>query len=480
MLIPAPAQLERRDGAFALTGETCVAYEPDAADVRAAAEHVAENLRAITALGLRVCPWRDAGDGPQIRLLQSNTESIFEDERYRLRVTPNEVLLGAPRAAGLHRGAATLALWLRGAQTPGSLPCVEISDAPRFRWRGLLLDCSRHFIETEYIHRLIDTLALFKFNVFHWHLTDDHGWRLAVEKHPKLTEIGAWRGAGAKRHGGFYSADQVRAIVAHAASRSIQVVPEIDVPGHTTALLAACPELSCAGGPFQVATRPGIYKDVLCAGNPRVFDVLGDVLDTVCELFPSHQIHLGGDETPLDRWSACPRCRARMEEEGFTEVRQLYAWFLRHVSSLLEQRGRCAIVWDEAIESRLPGVVIQAWHTLEHAARAAANGQKVIVSPQSHCYLDYGQNVLSLEKCYAFDPVPPGLSAEHARAIFGGEACLWTEYAPQSSIDAKLFPRLQALSEALWSPLERRDFAEFSERLKAHRLASAIGAAIIK
>lgn len=357
------------------------------------------------------------------------------------------------------------------------LPCVRIVDRPRFAWRGLLLDSCRHFQDLAAIERLLDLMSLHRLNRLHWHLTEDQGWRLQIESRPRLTEIGAWRTeADGSRYGGFYTQDQARRIVAYAAARGIMVVPEIELPGHCQAALASYPELSCRGEPLAVAAEWGVFADIYCAGDDAVFSFLADVFTEVLDIFPSAFIHVGGDECPSDRWLACPRCRARMAAEKLRGADALHGWFVQRMARWLADRGRRLIGWDEILAGGLaPGSVVQSWRGLAGAAQAVRSGHDTIVSPISHVYLDQDIARVDLARVLAFDPEDLGAAvAEAAGAaggrVLGGEMCLWTEWIPQAVIDERMFPRVCAGSEVLWSAADRsgRDPAEFRRRLLAH------------
>ncbi|MBE0565629.1 MAG: family 20 glycosylhydrolase, partial [Krumholzibacteria bacterium] len=361
-------------------------------------------------------------------------------------------------------------LLLAGAAGDGRLPAGRAELAPRFRWRGMLLDSGRHLQDVPTILRLVDQLALYGFNVLHWHLTEDQGWRLEVPGHPALTEVGAWRtGPDGRPYGGYYTAGQVREVVAYAAARFVTVVPEIELPGHCKAALAAYPELSCTGGPFAVETQWGIHADVFCAGNDAVFALLGDVFDHVAGLFPAAYVHIGGDEVPKDRWLACPRCRARLAAEGLADVHDLQGWFVRRAGSLLQDRGRRLIGWDEILEGGLPpGATVQSWRGTAGAVAAVEAGHDAVVSPTSDAYFDYDAGQLPLEQVLAFDPVPAGLAPAAAARILGGALNLWTEYVPQERIDRHLYPRVAAMAEALGAPAGPKQLAAFLARLAVH------------
>ena len=473
-LIPAPTSWQASGGVFFLDDlERIVAQ---GGGISAADEAKLACTRLKTALG-RKLPVQVAGAGevpPGSLLFRMMTDAA--SEQYELRITGSGIEISAANSAGFFHGVSTLIQMVVNGNNPGEravLPRGIINDRPRFGWRGMLLDCGRHFMPVESIKELLDKLALHKFNVLHWHLTEDQGWRLEIPGYPRLTEIGAWRTEpDGSVYGGFYTADDVREILDYAADRNITVVPEIEMPGHSQAALAAYPELSCTGGPFEVQTQWGIHEDVFCAGREETFTFLEDVLTYVMELFGGRYIHIGGDEVPKDRWKECDHCQARIRDEGLTGEDDLQSWFIGRIGAFLANRGHRLIGWDEILAAGLPGdpasYTVQAWRGLDHAAEAARAGHHVIVSPTSHAYFDYDPGVLDLQKVFDFRPIPPGLDKVEARRILGGQMNLWTEYIPPERVDKMLFPRLAAMAEALWTGADSRDFGDFLDRLDGH------------
>ncbi|NNE56096.1 MAG: family 20 glycosylhydrolase, partial [Flavobacteriales bacterium] len=357
-----------------------------------------------------------------------------------------------------------------GAQYLPVLPLVSISDKPAFSHRGLLLDCCRHFMDKEFVMRYIDLLAFHKMNVLHWHLTEDQGWRIEIKKYPQLTTTGAWRTeTDGSRYGGFYTQEEIKDVVAYASERHITIIPEIELPGHSSAAIASYPWLSCTQKAIPVETEWGVFKDVYCAGNDSTIQFLKDVLTEVITLFPSEYIHIGGDEAPKFRWENCQKCQHRIQTMGLGDEHELQSWFIEEIGKFLEDNGRKLIGWDEILEGGLPeGAAVQSWRGMQGGIHAAESDHFVVMSPTSHCYFDYGLESTDMEEVYGFDPIPINLSAEKHHFILGGECNMWTERAPQETIDSKVFPRILALSEVLWTYPSNRNYAEFRTRARHH------------
>ncbi|HUT23881.1 MAG TPA: beta-N-acetylhexosaminidase [Sumerlaeia bacterium] len=477
-IIPSPTRIKKLRHLFRIGPETRVLAESGSEEVAAIASEFAEKLRTTTCYPVPLGQSAERLPAENSILLTTvGGQKSTGREGYEIVVRDDWVLVRAPEPRGVFLGAQTLRQLLppevesprKVENVEWKIPGVWILDQPRYPCRGLLIDCARHFMTKEFLKRYIDLLACHKLNRLHLHLTDDQGWRIEIKKRPKLTEVGAWRGKGDEKYGGFYTQDDIREIVAYAESRYVVVIPEIEMPGHARGALASYPEISCTGGPFEVATTWGVFEDVFCAGNDETFEFLEDVLDEVMELFPSSYIHIGGDECPKKRWQACEKCQARMQAEGLKDERELQSYFVKRISKILESRGRRLIGWDEILEGGLaPGATVQSWRGVQGGVAAARAGHDVIMSPTSHCYFDYGLDAIDLRKVFFFEPTPPELTPEEAKHILGGQANMWTEYAPQETIDGKVFPRLLGLAETLWSPAEGKDFDEFHERVKAH------------
>lgn len=421
-------------------------------------------------------------------------------EAYSINVSSDGILVRAVAPEGIYRATRTL-LKSVGTEKTSSVefPSAEVSDWPRFGYRGLMLDVSRHFSDVEMVKRTIDMLALHQLNIFHWHLTDDQGWRIEIKSHPELTEVGAWRDdtvvgrylggtdypTDGKRHGGFYTQEQIREIVAYAKERYIEIIPEIDLPGHTSAVLAAYPQLGCEDKEYKVANRWGVIRDVLCAGNPASLDLFKDIMDEVCDLFPGKYIHLGGDECVKDRWKACPKCQKKIRELGlkdgsrYSKEDYLQSWFMGEVASFVQSKGKRVIGWDEILEGvPMDDSVIMSWRGTEGGITAARLGHDVVMTPTSDMYFDQSQTLASqleaipvggfinVMKVYSYEPLPASLTPEQQKHILGCQANVWCEYMPEERIrQYQMLPRLAALSEVQWTMPERKNYKDFLKRL---------------
>ncbi|MBN2357149.1 family 20 glycosylhydrolase [candidate division KSB1 bacterium] len=475
-IIPKPVHCEWRRGCFTFNRATRIVV-PDDTSVKSIAEYMADLF--APAMGWRMAiqnaPGIDKSDNAIIFSL--GPMPGLNEEAYELEVTTSAIMLSASTPAGLFHAVQSLRQLLPAdiertdkVDTAWSVPALFIRDQPRFRWRGLLLDCCRHFMDVEFVKRYIDLLALYKMNVLHWHLTEDQGWRIEIKKYPRLTEIGAWRTYdNDSTYGGFYTQEQIRDVVAYARSRYVNIVPEIEMPGHSLAALSAYPHLSCSGGPFSVETQWGVFEDVYCAGNDSAFQFLQDVLREVIELFPSPYIHIGGDEVPKTRWQQCAKCQTRIKEENLRDEQELQSYFIKRIETFLLSHNRRLIGWDEILEGGLaPEATVQSWRGMEGAIAAAQSGHDAIVSPVTHAYFDYPLQAIDLRRVFAFEPVPEGLTPQQADHIIGGECNMWTERAPQEAVDGKLFPRLLAMAERLWSVAGNGDYIAFLNRVRSH------------
>ena len=433
--------------------------------------------------------------------------NVAESEGYVLTINKKGVTIVGGSAAGVFYGIQTLRKSLASIDKTAAtssifhLPSSTITDAPRFSWRGMHLDCSRHFWSVDFVKKFIDLLALHNMNVFHWHLTDDQGWRIEIKKWPKLIEVGSKRSGtiiGTNSdlddnipHGGYYTQAEAREIVRYAAERHITIVPEIDMPGHMLAALASYPELGCTGGPYQVGHYWGVYKDVLCIGNPKIYEFVEDVLTEIMDIFPSEVIHIGGDETPTDKWLQCPKCQALAKTFPITteapsgdfepltsKLSPLQAHFTRRVFDFLTSKGRRALGWDEILAGSPKDAMIMSWRGTAPGAKATEAGHDVIMAPTTHCYFDYQQvedtqfepsrcgGFIPIEKVYSLNPAPDSLSVEARRHILGTQANLWAEYmTTESTVEYQALPRMSALAEVQWTQPERKDYHAFLQRL---------------
>ena len=422
----------------------------------------------------------------------AKTEGVdFGRESYKAEILPEEIRLYAEDGAGIFRGLQVLRqLFLSGYKDGElSIPCGVIEDKPRFTWRGYMLDCSRYFFDVEFIKNILDALSLQHINIFHWHLTDDQGWRFPVRKYPLLTEIGSKRYDNRERRHitGFYTEDDIREIVSYAAARHIEVVPEADLPGHASAILASYPGLGCTGGPYKVEDRFGVFDDVLCAGNDGIFDLAETIFDTLAELFPSKYVHIGGDEVSFKNWKECPKCQKRLADLGLDKPEQLQSWITCRLVEMLDKRGKTAIGWDEILDNTekfpLPkNAIVMSWRGDEGGNKAVELGRGVIMSPNtSGCYLDYraidrrdelGRHwgIGTIEQGFNLQAITPEMGENAASLVLGGQGNLWTETVYAGKLAEYLtFPRICAIAEALWTSDKNRNIKDFEKRLAAHR-----------
>ena len=464
------------------------------ADLQQEAEFLKQYLKEVTWNDLPIVQKRTK----KVRYIElAVSPNVKEAEGYLLTVSQKGVTILGGSAAGVFYGIQTLRKAVK--EGPIMNPVI-ITDAPRFTWRGMHLDCSRHFFSVDFVKKFIDLLALHNMNRFHWHLTDDQGWRIEIKKWPKLISVGSKRSGtiiGTNSdiddgipYGGYYTQDEAREVVAYAAARHITVIPEIDMPGHMLAALASYPELGCTGGPYQVGHYWGVYKDVLCVSNERVYQFVEDVLTEIMDIFPSEVIHIGGDETPTDKWLQCPRCQALQKQlpapqqaaEDFepltSKLSPLQAHFTKKVFDFLTSKGRRALGWDEILDGSPQSAMIMSWRGTEPGAKAAETGHDVVMTPTTYCYFDYQQvkdtqfepsrcgGFIPIEKVYSLDPAPDSLSVTAREHILGTQANLWAEYMTnEAMVEYQALPRMSALSEVQWTQPEHKDYEAFKERL---------------
>ena len=489
-VIPQPLLLEYTDGEFVVEPDLKIFVKDKSPVAQAAAQLLSDKISATTGHAVKIEhsePKKEVRNA--IQLLTSSTDAALGDEGYTVSVTTNGIIARAPKPAGLLYAAETirqlfppeLELKSRTGTSPLSIPALTIIDKPRFSWRGCMLDCSRHFMEKDFIFHYLDILAYYKMNVFHWHLTDDQGWRLEIKKYPRLTEFGAWRQEDGKRYGGFYTQEDAKEVIAYAKKLNIRVVPEIEMPGHSSAAIASYPYLSCFENVKEVPSQWGIERTIMCAGKESVFEFEENVLAEVAALFPDDYVHIGGDEAPKNNWKECPKCQERIKSEGLKDENELQSYFIKRIEKVLAKHGKKMIGWDEIYEGGLsPTAIVQYWNHDQYFRGAIENGNRVITSPTKFAYFDYPEfpdpekpkwmRILPVSTVYSFDPIIEGVQPWQEHLVLGGEAPLWTERAPQPRVEHQLLPRLTAFSEVLWSRRGPKDYSDFLKRLDANYL----------
>ncbi|UKJ08656.1 beta-N-acetylhexosaminidase [Solitalea lacus] len=501
-IIPKPKQLIAQKGEFVIDKGTKINVNSKDANLQKAVSFLVDLLEPST--GIKLGSNKGSGKNVIAFTLDPTLENA---EAYRIAITTKNINVRSKTAAGAFRAiqtlrqlmpveveqkqAANVAKW--------SVPCAIIEDAPRFEYRGIHLDVGRHMFPVEFIKKYIDLLALFKYNNFHWHLTEDQGWRIEIKKYPKLTTIGSYReetAVGKTTTGtsiidrkydctpykGFYTQDEVREVVKYAQDRFINVIPEIEMPGHALAALSAYPILGCTHGPYDVATHWGVFNDVFCPRD-TTFKFLENVLTEVMDLFPSKYIHIGGDECPKERWKTCYHCQTMIKEKGFKDEHELQSYFIQRIEKFLNGKGRQIIGWDEILEGGLaPNATVMSWRGIEGGIAAAKQQHDVIMTPGGFCYFDHYQSkdkseplaiggFTNVEKVYSFEPIPTELSADQAKYIKGAQANVWTEYIKTSDhVEYMVFPRALALSEVVWSQKASKNYADFLLRLQKQAL----------
>lgn len=492
-VVPLPQEITAQKGKpFQLSSLTAISYTGDA-DMQRNAAFLAGYLQALAGIEVPVAEGKVKGNSIDLRV----SPKMASPESYRITVSERKILIEGGAANGVFYGIQTLRKALPvGGSSDVQVASAVVSGTPRFSYRGMHLDVSRHFFGEEFVKKYIDMLALHHINTFHFHLTDDQGWRVEIKRYPRLTEVGAWRNRTVvgrntglydhQRYGGFFTQEQIRRIVRYAADRYITVIPEIDMPGHMEAALAAYPELGCTGGPYEVEPNWGIFDDILCAGREETFTFVEGVLDELMELFPSEYIHIGGDEAPRTRWKDCQRCQQRIREEGITAEGghsgedRLQGYFMKRVEKYLNSKGRKAIGWDELLDCGVnPSTTIMSWRGVEGGMSASALGHDVIMVPTSWFYFDYYQTpeddywhkplliggFVPLEKVYSFEPAPDTMSEEARSHVIGLQANLWTEYVyAEEFAEYQVLPRMGALCELQWVQPSQKDYDAFKVR----------------
>ena len=496
-VIPLPQEVSlTQENPFKLNENVLIAYPENNALLQRNAEFLSEYIQQATNYAPKT---KAIAAGEQVKnaIVLGLDPSIANKEGYVLTTTPEGININGQTENGVFYGIQTLrkSIPAEAKEATILIPAGEIKDEPRFSYRGMHLDVGRHFFPKEFMKKYIDLLALHNMNTFHWHLTDDQGWRIEIKKYPKLTEIGSQRsrtviGRNTQEYdntpyGGFFTQEEAKEIVKYAQERYITVIPEVDLPGHMLAALAAYPEMGCTGGPYEVCPRWGIFEDVLCIGNDQTMQFLEDVMNEIIEIFPSKYVHIGGDEAPRTRWEKCQKCQARIKTEGLkadknhTAEDRLQSYCMTRIEEFLNSKGRQIIGWDEILEGDVaPNATVMSWRGMEGGIKAAQLGHDVIMTPTSFCYFDYYQTAdtkdeplgiggyVPIEKVYSLKPVPAVLTEEQSKHILGAQANLWTEYIHSSEhVEYMVLPRMAALAEVQWTQPEKKDFKDFTKRL---------------
>lgn len=488
-VIPQPQEivLARDTTPFIIDRSTTIVYPATNEKMHRTADFLATFIKEMTGTEIRVSDKEKSSNA----IILAVDSTMGHPEGYKLQITPEKVLLTGGSEAGVFYGIQTIhkALpILKDGKVAAALPAGTVTDFPRFRYRGFMIDVGRHFFPVSYLKQMIDLMALHNINYFHWHLTEDQGWRIELKKYPKLTEIGSKRDStiidwetkkfDGKPHSGFYTQDEAREIVRYAADRFITVVPEIDLPGHTTAALASYPELGCTGGPYKVLCSFGVFPDVLCAGNDQTLQFTKDVLDEIMDIFPSEYIHIGGDECPKSRWEKCPKCQAKIKELGIkalpkhSKENQLQTYFMSELEKEINAHGRRMLGWDEVLEGGLtPNSTIMSWRGIQGGIEAARQHHDVIMTPIQRLYFSNPRiNKMTgfewMNRVYNFEPVPAELTDAEKKFVIGTQGCIWTEWTADSTkMEWQILPRMAALSEIQWTLPEHKNFERFMERL---------------
>ena len=497
-IIPLPANLEKQTGYFTIDDDTWIQSDSFSNSGFNPIKVFSEIFQKKSGYAIRTKHEKMHKDDEKHLILIIHSDEHLQKESYTLHISPVGIIINANSAAGVFYAFQTLRQIMRidvvadadDQLRSWQVPSVDISDQPLFLYRGLHLDVCRHFMPVDFVKKYIDLLAYYKMNRFHWHLTDDQGWRIEIKRYPKLQQIAAWRDqtlighAGdsipkydGKRYGGFYTQEEIKEVVRYANDRGVTIIPEIEMPGHAMAALAAYPELSCTSGPFKVAQTWGVFDDVYCP-TEETFTFLENVLDEVIALFPSTYIHIGGDECPKVRWKESDFCQALMKKEGLKDEMELQSYFIQRIEKYLNGKGKSIIGWDEILEGGLaPNATVMSWRGIDGGIASAKSGHDVIMTPGDFCYFDHYQSaskkeplaiggLTTVETVYSFDPIPEVLNPEEAKHILGAQGNLWTEYItiPEQA-EYMAYPRAMALAEVLWTPVERRSWPSFLDRL---------------
>ncbi|TKG94959.1 DUF4976 domain-containing protein [Puteibacter caeruleilacunae] len=491
-VIPKVNSIVSHQGTSTITNKGFIVYNDHSPEMQDVVNNLSTHLKAFYHLQLKTKQHTKTEENCIILKIDTSIET--GEEGYLLEINNNNIKIAANTHAGLFYGVQSLKQMMPNHKTSLKhliFPNLLIKDHPRFSWRGAHLDVGRYFFSADDVCRFIDQLAMHKINVFHWHLVEDQGWRVEIDRYPRLAEIASQRKEtikghnnksneyDGKPHGGYYKKDEIKRVVAYAKSRFIEVIPEIEMPGHTQSVLAAYPEVGCTGGPYEVATRWSSKKEVYCAGSEKTFEFIQNVLDEIIPLFPSQYIHIGGDECKKDRWKACPKCQQRIKDEHLADEDELQSYFIQRIEKYLNSKRKKIIGWDEILEGGLaPNATVMSWRGTKGGIAAAKEKHNVIMTPGSHCYFDKYQTksrkneplsiggYVPIDKVYSFEPVPQELSPDERKYILGTQACLWSEYIPDmQTLEFKAYPRMAALAEVMWTDPKHKDYHDFKQRL---------------
>jgi hexosaminidase len=483
-IIPEPVLLNISSGKFVLTESTSIVSDRELLNL---CNYLKNLLIPATGFNL-IIKETHVSNGTSINLKLTDNKKDLGFEGYSIEVSTKDIIITAPYPAGIFYGIQTIRQLLppeiennsKVEDIEWQIPCLKMEDFPRFSWRGYMLDEARHFHGKEIVKKMLDLMGLIKLNRFHWHLTDDQGWRIEIKRYPKLIEVGSKReetqvgGYLSKKrdgipHSGYYSQEEINEIIDYAKERFIQVIPEIDLPGHTRAALASYPNLSCKGYPFSVSTRWGIHRDVMCVGKEEVFEFVQNVLKEIVELFPSNMVHIGGDEVLKKRWKECSDCQRRIDQEGLTEEKDLQTYFINRISAYLRSLKQEVICWNDVLDANLKeNVICQYW--LRHKKRVIEHirkGRDIIMTNFKYTYLDHSYSFTSLKMAYKFEPIPKNLEKKYHKYIRGVETPMWSEFIPNiKRLEWQTFPRLIAFAEIGWTPKNKKNYASFINRLR--------------
>ncbi len=478
-IVPLPVEVKTGDGLFCFNDEVHIISSDNRETIKLS-WYFKNEIRNRYAINLN--EFDSEGANPNtIEFIIDNDLKLPHKHAYQLTIKNSKIQISSQTSNGIFYGIQSLLILIHSSLSANinQIQALRILDYPRFEWRGMHLDVSRHFFPKEFLLNFIDLIALHKMNKFHLHLSDDQGWRLEIKKYPKLTEIGAWRKQkDGATYGGFYTQNDIKEIIKYAQSRFVEIIPEIDMPGHITSALAAYPEYSCTGGPFEVLNEWGIFDDVLCPANKKTFDFVNDIFDEVINLFPGKYIHFGGDECPTTRWQNHDLCQNKIQNNSLVNESGLYQSFTNRIARDIISKGKTPIAWDEALNENAPEeLTIMAWRSIDKGIKSVQNGHNVIMSPTSHSYFDYYQakgnepkaigGYLPLEKVYEFDPIPEELSLAESSKILGGQGNLWTEYMPdEKHVEYMALPRMSAIAEVLWTKKNEKNYDDFARRLR--------------